>query len=298
MQKDGFQFEVININPHLQIGMSAQMLEKFQSSDCGKNFIEVIDGYAQEIAALPLDYPQPPVFSFLVLPRGEVFHQLTGCPFDSGMAGAKISLDKDYPLALGVDKVWFENGFNSEANIKRKAGLCHELAHVVHSAWFIKMTNEGFAELLPHYLMNLEAQNLCHRAAIAQFAEKEMLTLDYIDKHGMFLPEDLQDRCKCTQERKAYMSYYLWMLGYMRRLEQRYQLDKFGAANLLLKEFSKLDKLSDKQKNYGVADLAGADESMLLNSLTLQQEGKAFVMQNYSNQPNLNLSVKGRIKGC
>lgn len=72
-----------------------------------------------------------------------------------------------------------------------------------------------------------------------------------------------------TQERKGYLSYYLWMLGYVKSLEQRYGLEKFGAANLLLNKFANLDKLSSAEKDAGVAELIGIKEDVLFNSLTL-----------------------------
>lgn len=164
-----------------------------------------MDGYAKEIAALPLAYKTPPVFSFVVLPQGELFKKLSGSPFPNGMAGALFAVDENYPMPLAVDEKWFEAGFSTEDSVQRKTGLCHELAHTVHSAWFsnLGVLNEGFAELLPHYLMNLEADNETHRQAVAELIEEDMRTIRDIERCGIFSKEDLANRQKTLKSVKA-----------------------------------------------------------------------------------------------
>lgn len=277
----GKTFEVCRINEHLKVAALPDMAEKIHKGE-GYNFLEVMDSYIGEVCALPLAFRTPPVFSFIVLPCGEMFQTLTGCPFKQGMAGAKISLDKEYPRTLAVDDIWFFCGFGKFEDIKRKVGLCHELAHTVHSHWFTRMANEGFAELLPHYLMDLEAQNPQHRKAVFDLTEKEMRSINDIETNGIFSAEDLI-KYSNTQERIGYMSYYLWTLGLMKCLEEKYQLDKFGAANLLLEKFSELDHLTLSEKAAGVAELVGVDSCVLINSLKLHLEGQNFLRQKFGN---------------
>lgn len=83
-----------------------------------------------------------------------------------------------------VDEKWFENGFCGRDNVVRKVGLIHELAYVVHGAYFhhVGCLGEGFAELRPHYLMNLDSKNSRHRKAVANLQEDEMQTIAFINK--------------------------------------------------------------------------------------------------------------------
>lgn len=272
-------FEIIQINSHLKLAALPDMAVKIDKG-AGDNFLRVMDGYIGEICTLPLAFRMPPVFSFIILPCGEMFRTVTGCPFEQGMAGSHISLDENFPLTLGVDESWFEYGFDGDDNVQRKTGLCHELAHTVHSHWFFQMANEGFAELLPHYLMGLEAQNTIHRQAVLSLSEKEMRTVGDIEINGIFSAEDLAKRGN-TQERKGYMSYYLWMLGYVKFLEKKYLLDKFGAVNLLLEKFREFDNLSFTEKAAGAAELAGVTAEALLNSLDLQLFGQEYLRHTF-----------------
>ena len=281
IEAGGQKFEICQINGHLKVAALPGMADKI-SRGTGGNFLGVMEGYMAEISALPLAFRTPPVFSFMLLPRGGMFRAVTGCPFEMGMAGAKVSLDKDFPLTLGVDETWFENGFVGEDNIQRKTGLCHELAHTIHSHWFMQMANEGFAELLTHYLMDLEAHNPVHRQAVLGLSEKDLRTIKDIEFNGIFSAEDLA-KYGNTQERKGYMSYYLWMLGYVICLQEKYQLDKFGAVNLLLEKFRDLDQLSFAEKAAGAAESAGVTAEDLLNTLNFQLIGQKHLRQRFGN---------------
>lgn len=83
----------------------------------------------------------------------------------------------------------------------------------------------------------------------------------------MFAVENPRDTN--TQEQKSYLSVYLWMLAYIKRLERKTQKDKFGAADLLLREFRKLDKRSYEEQCDGVANLIGMSKSVLFETKEL-----------------------------
>ena len=295
---DGTGFDVCKINSHLKVAAFPEMAQKIKNG-CGENFLSVMDGYVCELLKLPLAYKTPPMFSFVVLPRGDAFKQFSGCPFPYGMATAKFAVDADYPVPLAVDEGWFERGFLSEESIERKVGLCHELAHTLHSAWFNNkmVLCEGFAELLPHYLMNLESQNHKHRQAIAAFAQDKMRTVADIEQNGMFSPEDLKQQNKNTQEREGYMSVYLWMLGYTKRVEKHFGLDKFGAANLMLSEFEKLSKNPNTPVFEEMAKLVGLSSDVLTNTCQLQKEGQAYVVKLQNSKQAASLNYKKAILG-
>ena len=80
-----------------------------------------------------------------------------------------------------------------------------------------------------------------------------------------------------TQELKSYMSVYLWMLGYIKRLEKQGQGDKFTAANKMLQNFAEFDKQPWQTKMSLAANLIGMDSFEMLQTTSLQKEGKSFL---------------------
>ena len=211
----------------------------------------------------------------MVLPQGDIFQKLSNCPFPKGMCGIFVPIDEVYTEALVVDEVWFEKGFSKIPDEEQKISLIHELSHTVHGAYFQKMRrlSEGFAELIPHYLMNI--QNDKHDEIIKSLDVNTLPVLGFLNKNGMFAdPEDKKLR---AQYRPFYISAYLWMLAYVKRLESQRGLNKFEAVNLLLLEFEKLEKLPWSERMQGVAQLIGLSEEVCFGSLDLQKEALNFI---------------------
>lgn len=242
-----------------------------------------MDRLAQNVAALPINYKKPLKFCFVVLPEGPEYAQAVGLPVECGMCEVPIKLDENYPLSLAVDEPWFRNGFD-KIDLQSEIGLTHELAHIIHGGYFrnLAQVSEGFAELLPHYLMNFETKNLKHQQAIANFNETEMQTLDFVNQNGMFAREEINGRE--TQQLKSYMSVYLWMLAYTKRLEKLYQKDKFETTNLMLEKFEPIDQLQNwHDKSQALAELVKLSPNELMNGITLQKEGKQHIMEIITN---------------
>ena len=267
-------FEVVDAGEFLRLAMLPDMVQKYNNSDCGKAFVAVLDGYAKEVAALPLKYIKKPIFGFVVLPQGEVFQSLTTCPFPKGMCGINADLDDVYTKALAVDEIWFEKGFSKKPDNEQKIGLVHELSHVVHGAYFQKMgcLGEGFAELLPHYLMDIENEK--HINAIKNINVEALPVLGFLNKNGMF--SDPKDKELRAQYRSSYLSAYLWMLAYVKRLEKIGNFDKFGAVNFMLERFAELDKLPWAERMKGAAELVRLSEEECFGTLLLQKEGIGY----------------------
>ena len=272
-------FEFIKAGEFLRIAMLPEMVRKYHNSDCGKTFVAILDGYAKEVAALPLNYIKKPIFGFVVLPQGDVFQSVTTCPFPKGMCGINADLDDVYTKALAVDEIWFEKGFSKKPDNEQKIGLVHELSHVVHGAYFQKMgcLGEGFAELLPHYLMDIENEK--HVDAIKNINAEVLPVLGFLNKNGIF--SDPKDKELRAQYRSSYLSAYLWMLAYVKRLEQIMNFDKFGAVNFMLERFAELDKLSWAERMKGVSELVQLSEEECFGTLLLQKEGIRYSLGQY-----------------
>lgn len=266
-------FEVIDAGEFLKLALLPDMAEKYKNSDCGQSFAKVMGEYAQEVASLPLSYLKKPVFGFVVLPQGKIFQSLSNCPFPKGMCGIKAQMDDTFVRSLAVDEIWFEQGFSEVPTSEQKIGLIHELSHIIHGAYFQRMgcLGEGFAELLPHYLMKVD--NAKHDALIKTIDIDKLPVLGFLNQNGMFAnPEDKKLR---AQYRTSYLSAYLWMFAYIKRIEKKYGLDKFAATHFFLTHFAELDKMSWHEKMEGVAGLISLSESECFGELILQREASA-----------------------
>lgn len=264
----GKDFVVQDISDNFKIAIPNEFIAQFEKSK-NLNFIEIFSPYIDRISKLPI-YKTSPVFSLFVLQKGKEFRTLTNCYFDHGMCGSYPSLDPNYPLSLVVDNEWFFKGFTAKPSIERDIGMLHELSHIVHSSYFMKlgMIMEGVAEVIPFYIMNLEHDK--HMDTIFALRDENIPTLDYLNKNGMFsLPEDQDTR---TQYRKSYLSAYLWMRGYLKRVEQIYQNCKMDALKRTLNEFERINDLFPSKKALNVAKFINSDEKTLYHSLTLQHE--------------------------
>lgn len=272
-----YDYKILDVTDNLRIALKDDMLEQYTINSAGKNFVKTMGTLANNIAALPINFKQPLRFSFLVIPSGTEFSSAVGLPIEEGMCEAPIQLDKNYPLSLCVDYNWFATGFKN-LDFQSKIGLTHELAHIVHGGYFrnLGQISEGFAELLPHYLMNFEGRNLKHQKAISSFQEKDMLNMAFLNQNGMFAVDEVDGRE--TQQLKSYMSVYLWMLAYTKRVENIYRLNKFEATNFILNEFSKVDNLRWNDKTIAIADMVKMPRDEVMNGLTLQKEGKQYVV--------------------
>ncbi len=269
-----YDFEVFDVSPQMRVAVRPALGEKVKAGKCD-NFISHMGNLIESVSQIPLDYKMPFRASFLVFPEGKEFGEVLGLPIEQGMCEASVALDKNYPLALMVDENWFENGFGETMSFQQQVGLIHELGHIVHGAYFRNMgcMGEGFAELLPHYLMGLE--NPAHQQKVLALADENLQTLDFIHQNGMFALE-APDGAN-TQELKSYMSVYLWMLGYIKRLEKQGQGDKFTAVNKMLQNFAEFDKQPWQTKMSLAANLISMDSFEMLQTTSLQKEGKSFL---------------------
>ncbi len=276
-------YKIFDVTDNLRIALKDDMLEQYYTKSAGKNFVKTMGTLANNIVSLPINFKQPLRFSFLVLPTGKEFSSVVGLPIEDGMCEAPVQLDENYPLSLCVDYNWFANGFKNP-DFKSRVGLTHELAHIVHGGYFrnLGQISEGFAEMLPHYLMGYDERNLKHQKAIVSFQEKDMLNMDFLNQKGMFAVDEINGRE--TQQLKSYMSAYLWMLAYIKRIENIYELDKFEATSFVLNKFSKIDNFNWDDKATAIADIVKMPKDEIMNELTLQKEGKQYVLNIIVNQ--------------
>ncbi len=270
--------------------------DKGQNDD--KSFMRVQQYYAEKIIALKekgLSVKEPVCFSFFVHPDTKGIRQATGVL-------SRYSLHELYPEALQVDSTLFKQGYTCSAEkcyTRYQEAAIHELVHVLHSGYFgfdkFGVIGEGFAEMVPYYLMDMEVKDVKHHTAIIHLNEQDILPLDFVNKCGVF---SLGDK-PFVQDLRTYQSMYLWMIGYMKRVEKIYQCDKFKATERVLKKFSQIAKIPNYYKRMKM--LAGfistPDDKIsvqaLMNGRILQMLGKSYttkVIKKYNKDNGLTVN--------
>jgi hypothetical protein len=249
--KNGELLELVvrEVSPDLKFALQRDFVGRFDTGEAA-SFVEMLRRNIDAISAVPINYPEPPVFTFFVLERGENFHRWTS-PFKNGMCGVWGS---EYN-ALAVDSGLF---FNTNCYKAIKVGIVHELAHIVHR-YFFSIANflaEGFAEVVPYSIMDMEGEDYSDKGVarkdfLKNFSSSDIITFEWSQKNEMITREETCSRNRIpAQYRPTYVSAFLWMQAYLGRLEKVLGIGKVDALNVLLSEFQRVDKLgASKDEN-------------------------------------------------
>ena len=281
MKIGNYEYELMDVSSILRIALRSGCAQKYRNTLWGHNFTNNMEKVTERIGDLPLNYKQTPKFTFLVIPAGKEFQDFTGEITTEGICNVPYSVDECSKSCLVIDENWFEN-FPETMDERLKVGITHEFAHMVHGEYFYQMVgiDEGFAEVFPHYLVSYDQQNQIHQQAIRNFSEKDFQTMDYLNQKGMFSLENPHQ--KNTQELKSYMSAYLWMLGYLKRVEKKLNKDKFAATNWILEKFAVVDEYKTKEEKYdAIAHFIGENAADVFRTTKLHKEGKNYLLNEY-----------------
>lgn len=256
---EGVEFITEEVSDNLLIKMPRDIYKKYKAAGA-ENFIKIISKNIETVLQINIDYPQKPVFTFMVLHEGEEFKKMAGGPFESGMAGMRCC-----PGALAIDEAYFLN-FKNTYDI----GLIHELAHIMHGMFFeLGRISEGFAEIIPFYILGLEDET--QKEIIRNLKPEEIYTVAALQKGGMFQDKENSAKRMRAQHRKTYISMYLWMRGYLQALEKQRNIDKIEALNIVLAEFQKAGNMPNSQeRNNHIAALIGLSPETVFRSAALQ----------------------------
>ncbi len=252
----------------------------------------------KKLARSGLPLKQPLCFCFFVRPEPEILGTR-----EASSDFNKHKLNEVYPQSLEVDYDWFKNGYNgmfTNLHIRQLVSCTHELSHIVHSASFgfqdFPPISEGFSEFVPYYLMNMEQLDTSHHQSIADLREKDILTIAFMDEFKLFsLGQPIENHT--VQDLRTYQSAYLWVRGYMKKVEDKLKKQnpdtlnateiKFKAAELVLNELKTIREENNypqnqyrdiKQRAQKLADLVDMSVEDLFDKKTLQSVGQFDVI--------------------
>ncbi len=253
--------------------------KKEQKKQGDSSFLSVFQGHAKrlhkEVIQKMPTIKQPVHFSFFVTSNPNV----RGIMCASSQQNAYI-LDVDYPKALQVSSDAIKCGYlEVEKSIRKQVSGIHELVHVLHGGYFdikdVGQICEGFAELVPFYLMDMEQLDEKHHHDILQLQKADILTLDFLNACGCF-GLGRSERPHTVQDLRTYQSAYLWMMGYIKRVEKKYKCDKFKATEMILTTFANMHE-NWNIRSRQIADFVSMPVQEVFAGKTLQLEGQTHI---------------------
>jgi len=273
VQFKGLKLLQVQIAPHLRVYLTEDEYKKY-AQEGAKEFTEQINKAINLLSSQNMPYPKEGYYQIVVLPQGEVFKNISGVPWTYGINGID-----GWPQALAFDDSRF---FNLSPNTYF-IGLVHELTHLIHGDWLdIYPICEGVAEAVPFYVLNLTDEK--QQQTALSLKPKQIYSVNKLIKHGMFLPEEDYTKAGRVQYLKTYISMFLWTVGYLEILQQKYNLSKVEALNFILEEFKKAVALPTlkKQKEY-IAALIDLKPKKVFDRVDLQLIGQKYLKNSLSN---------------
>lgn len=273
----GETFYVVDVSSDMQVMLLKNDLKKFNDTGAECFLSGQLTNF-RKANSLKYEYQIKPKIKFYVLPVGEKYKQMTGLPFERGMGGGDLG-----QTALAVDNEWFFGSAPEGLKCDRlRIGLVHEHAHLVLNAFDKNNQNdafdEAFAELITFYLVDMEGQDPRHIEIIKNIKSENIYTLEWSMNNCMHCVE----KEISAQHRKTYVSMYLWALGYIKIIEDKYDLNKLDAFNFIMKKWGEMPKYESREEWLKmVSDLVGLPINEVLNKKTLQLAGQKYIQDNY-----------------
>ncbi len=270
--------EVIKINDDLNIRLSKELLSNYENSLYDKGISNILDAI-NEIKNLNIKYPSnaKPIYYVYIVPDDNFVTLLNYPTSRSTKGGGKIvnCYDLDgFSSAYGVSSNIMIK--QNETNIMEKVNGIHEISHMIHNMFYSRdrYLCEGFAELLPLYILDYEQKFRQHRECILSLAEEDILTVQELldlEEKNEFAGYSLLPNASCSFD-KAYVSSYLFVRGCINVIEEKYNINKIEAMN----KFLEIIKVSMYMHQFLVFDIATSldvDMEDLLTGKFMQYKG-------------------------
>lgn len=230
----------------------------------------------EKISSLKIDYPINfrPKFYIYVVPN-DIDSELLNFPKELNyLRKGKIvpCFDNDgFNSAYGVNDNCL--AINSKECISTTVGNIHELSHLVFNMFNnrVRCLQEGFAEALPLYTLNLENEYKEHKDIICNLKEDDIFTINElldISKKGSYFDKNLLSN-KGVSFSCFYVSCYLFVRGLLEIIADKYHLNRIEATKKFM-NICYFIKNDGKEMFTELANELGIDSIMLFNSKKIQ----------------------------
>ncbi len=270
--------ELREFSEKIKVRLSKELAEKYDN-DCYTNFLSSIQKCLDMIDTLNICYPNnlKPILYVYIVPDTN-YCELLRIPkqFDRGKGGGKpvpcYDLD-GFNSAFGLTQNMLENYPKEETRISIIENTIHELSHIAHGQFFSKnqTIDEGFAETLPLYILNLEDIFDEHRNAIIELNESQILTAQELlqsERNGNYGAEAVLPNKSCSF-RFSYISSYLLVRGCIEAICENKSFSKAQAIQNFL-EIVNESNHSNEFLIYDIANAIGIPKDDLLNGKSIQ----------------------------
>ena len=231
-----------------------------------------------------------PIYYLYIVPFDQ-YVELLRFPdkFNNGTGGGKpvncYDLD-GFTYAFGISDNLCENFIKEEKGIAYYENEIHELSHLIHInfAKETKILKEGLAETIPLYILDLQKEYTSHTEALIKLDEKQILTAKELleeEANYTFGATEILPNKTCSF-RLSYISSYLFVRGCIKKIEEKYRINKIDSLQKFL-EMLYLSNYISVWLIFDIADFLGLDREQLLTSKELQLSILEDIKNEYNN---------------
>lgn len=262
----------------IKVRLSKELAQKYDKG-IYNNYLNNMETCFNMINTLNIKYPgnANPVLYVYIVPDDK-YSELLKIPqiFDKGTGGGRpvSCYDLDgFNSAYGISQNLLENAPERETRIARIENEIHELSHIIQKQFFSKnqSINEGFAETLPLYTLNIEKEFEEHKKMLLNLDETQILTAHELldsEKNGTYGVEAIIPNKSCSF-RISYISSYLFIRGCIETIVKNNNCSKAEATQHFL-EIVKQSNCTNEWLIYDIANAIGLSPQELLNDKTIQ----------------------------
>lgn len=260
--------ELRKVNNNFRMRMSPEIATKYDSG-AYKTAIDEHAGCINELLKLkPQDIlGKQPIFYTYLVPDNRLV-ELLNYPYPRKRGGRPVDcFDSDgLNTAYGATQNTFV--MLEKPSVMSHINNIHEYAHLIQGQLNPHkhvMFHEGFAEIVPWYILDYESKCPEHVMAVADtdvYSANELLTnVDF---------RDVVDGRICSFQ-KSYISSYVFVRALVEKIQSKYGLNKIEAVKMYLKVYAE----NNNDNQWLVVDFAkklGLDADKLLGTTEYQKE--------------------------
>lgn len=277
--------ELVEVNKNLRIRLSKELLKKYEDGLYDKEINEIVKSI-KEIGTIKVKYPSnaKPIYYVYIVPD-ENFATLLNFPKNrSTIGGGKIvpCYDLDgFSSAYGISSNMMER--THEDNIMDRVNNIHELAHMIHNMFYQRdrYLCEGFAEVVPLYILDYESKFILHCECILALTEDDILSVQEmleLEERNEFGGNPLVSNASCSFD-KAYVSSYLFVRGCIEAIEDNKKINKSEAMQIFLQLIMN-SHYTHQFLVWNLADYLDIDREDLLTGKLMQYKAISSIFKN------------------
>lgn len=256
------------VNDNFRIRMSHEIAKNYDSGMYNLAIAEHV-GCINELLQLNIQdvIGKKPIFYTYLVPDNRLI-ELLNYPYQRKRGGRPVvSFEQDgFISAYGATQNTFI--ISERPTLTTHVNHIHEYAHLIQgelNPYKHVIFQEGFAEMIPWYVMDYESKCPEHVTVVANtdvYSANELLTTVSF--------RDVVENRSCSFQ-KSYISSYVFVRTIVEKIQEKFGVDKIGAMKMYLKKYS--ETKADKQfLVFEFAKMLDLDAEKLLNTTEYQKE--------------------------